>query len=43
MHPKNVICPTCGAGIGMPCKDVLYGYPIATIHQTRIDAAGPRR
>lgn len=43
MYANNVICPTCGAGIGRPCTNA-WGYSIAGFHQSRIDAAsGPRR
>lgn len=31
----NVTCPTCGARPGMPCTDMVWGYPVATVHQTR--------
>jgi len=42
MHPINVLCPTCGAGIGRPCTNA-WGYHVAQYHQSRIDLAkGPR-
>lgn len=42
MYPNQMPCPTCGAGIGRPCKNA-WGYPVAEFHQSRIDLAkGPR-
>jgi hypothetical protein len=38
MHPRNVACPVCGAGPGMPCLNA-WGYPVTEHHQARVERA----